>query len=194
MDFAAYLSALRGKRVAVLGAGVSNRPLIELLRAHGVAVTVRDKKEDLGEYGDTLRQNGCSLCLGSEYLQNLTEDVIFRTPGLRPDLPELCAAVERGSVLTSEMEAKTPSLMSCLMNSMSYQTNSTSLSYPMNSMSCLMSLSYLMKRNLCQRSPCQRMNFRYRMNLCQRMNFRYLRNLYQRNLCQRMNLSYLRFV
>ena len=105
MDFDAYLSALRGKRVAVLGAGVSNRPLIALLRAHGVAVTVRDKKEDLGEYADTLRQNGCSLCLGPEYLQNLTEDVIFRTPGLRPDLPELCAAVERGSVLTSEMEA-----------------------------------------------------------------------------------------
>ena len=30
--------------------------------------------------------------------------MIFRTPGLRPDVPELAAAVERGSVLTSEME------------------------------------------------------------------------------------------
>ena len=31
--------------------------------------------------------------------------MLFRsTPGMRPDLPELTTAVERGSVLTSEME------------------------------------------------------------------------------------------
>ena len=38
-------------------------------------------------------------------MKDLTEDIIFRTPGMRPDLPELTAAVRRGSVLTSEMEA-----------------------------------------------------------------------------------------
>ena len=30
--------------------------------------------------------------------------MIFRTPGLRPDLPQLVKAVEGGSRLTSEME------------------------------------------------------------------------------------------
>lgn len=44
------------------------------------------------------------LRLGADYLEDLTEDVIFRTPGMRPDLPQLRQAVERGSVLTSEME------------------------------------------------------------------------------------------
>ena len=42
--------------------------------------------------------------MGEAYLDGLTEDVIFRTPGMRPDLPQLAAAVSRGSVLTSEME------------------------------------------------------------------------------------------
>ena len=48
---------------------------------------------------------GVSLRLGEGYLEELTEDVIFRTPGMRPDLPQLSAAVTRGAVLTSEMEA-----------------------------------------------------------------------------------------
>ena len=47
---------------------------------------------------------GARLRLGEDYLGELTEDVIFRTPGMRPDLPALSAAVAAGSELTSEME------------------------------------------------------------------------------------------
>lgn len=106
MDFEEYLHSLRDKTVAVIGIGVSNRPLIQLLLDRGVTVTACDKKsrEALGAIGDELEGRGCHLRLGEDYLKNLTEDVIFRTPGMRPDLPELTAAVERGSVLTSEME------------------------------------------------------------------------------------------
>ena len=42
--------------------------------------------------------------LGADYLHGLHEDVIFRTPGLRPDVPELLQAQQQGSELTSEME------------------------------------------------------------------------------------------
>ena len=106
MDFEEYLHSLRDKTVAVIGIGVSNRPLIQLLLDRGVTVTACDKKsrEALGAIGDELEGRGCHLRLGEDYLKNLTEDVIFRTPGMRPDLPELTAAVERGSVLTSELE------------------------------------------------------------------------------------------
>ena len=106
MKFEEYLSSLRGKSVAVIGIGVSNQPLIRLLLDRGIQVTACDKKnrEDLGELGDELERHGCCLQLGEDYLKDLTEDVIFRTPGLRPDVPELAAAVERGSRLTSEME------------------------------------------------------------------------------------------
>jgi len=58
----------------------------------------------LGAPAEELEAKGCRLQLGEDYLRDLTEDVIFRTPGMRPDLPELTAAVERGSELTSEME------------------------------------------------------------------------------------------
>ncbi len=106
MSFASYMASLSGKRVAVIGIGISNRPLIEALLDHGVAVTACDKKEreKIGELADHLEARGCRLQLGEAYLSHLDEDVIFRTPGMRPDLPELKAAVDRGSVLTSEME------------------------------------------------------------------------------------------
>lgn len=106
VKFEEYLSSLRNKTVAVIGIGVSNRPLIELLLSRGVAVTACDKKDraTLGALAEELVGKGCRLRLGPDYLKDLTEDVIFRTPGMRPDLPELHAAVERGSTLTSEME------------------------------------------------------------------------------------------
>ena len=69
-------------------------------------MTACDKKDraTLGAPAEELVGKGCRLRLGPDYLKDLTEDVIFRTPGMRPDLPELNAAVERGSTLTSEME------------------------------------------------------------------------------------------
>lgn len=106
MKFEEYLASLQNKTVAVIGIGVSNRPLIELLLSRGVAVTACDKKDRtaLGALAEELEEKGCRLRLGPDYLRDLTEDVIFRTPGMRPDLPELTAAVKRGSKLTSEME------------------------------------------------------------------------------------------
>ena len=106
MNFEEYLDSLQNKTMAVIGIGVSNQPLIKLLLDRGIAVTACDKKdrESLGIVAEQLEANGCRLRLGEKYLEDLTEDVIFRTPGMRPDLPQLTAAVERGSRLTSEME------------------------------------------------------------------------------------------
>ena len=106
MNFEEYSDSLRDKTVAVIGIGVSNQPLIQLLLSRGIRVTACDKKnrEALGIVAEQLEANGCSLRLGEGYLDGLTEDVIFRTPGMRPDLPQFTAAVKRGSILTSEME------------------------------------------------------------------------------------------
>lgn len=106
MSFEEYLSSLKNKTVAVIGIGVSNEPLIRLLLERGIAVTACDKKERaaLGALGDELEAAGCHLQLGEGYLQGLKQDVIFRTPGMRPDLPELLGAVANGAQLTSEME------------------------------------------------------------------------------------------
>ena len=106
MTLQEYVSSIRSKTVAVVGIGVSNTPLIRLLASAGVAVTACDKRDRaaLGELGDELERLGVRLQLGEDYLEGLTQDVIFRTPGLRPDVPQLLRAVEQGSELTSEME------------------------------------------------------------------------------------------
>ena len=99
-----YLRSLGGKRVAVIGIGVSNRPLLRLLLEEGIDVTACDKKKraELGPLGDELEAAGCKLRLGPDYLAGLDQDVIFRTPGLHPR--HLAEAAARGSVITSEME------------------------------------------------------------------------------------------
>lgn len=94
------------KTCAVVGVGVSNLPLIRFLRAHGARVTARDRKtaQELGSIADELTALGVSTRLGADYLDDLSEEVIFRSPGLRPDLPAFLEAVDRGAQLTSEME------------------------------------------------------------------------------------------
>ena len=101
-----YIEDMRGKRIAIIGIGVSNTPLLELLLAEGIRVTACDKRsrEQMGEQAEHLEQLGCELHLGADYLKDLDADVIFRTPGLRPDVPEISACVQNGAVLTSEME------------------------------------------------------------------------------------------
>ena len=102
----AYLAGLRGKRVTVIGIGVSNRPLLRLLAGAGAKVTARDRKteEQLGDIVPRLREWGVELVLGENYMEGIGGDVVFRTPSLRPDHPGLLAAVEQGARLTSEME------------------------------------------------------------------------------------------
>ena len=106
MNFSAYLESLKDKTVAVIGIGVSNRPLIEALLNAGISVSACDRKERsaLCEYADRLERMGAKLQLGENYLQDLHQDVIFRTPGMRPDVPALTAAAQQGSQITSEME------------------------------------------------------------------------------------------
>lgn len=93
MSEVSFPQNLRGKTVTVLGYGISNRPLVRLLTEAGIAVTVRDKNQ--------LPEIPGAVCIsGPDYLKGITEDVIFRTPGIRPD------AIVRpeNSLLTSEME------------------------------------------------------------------------------------------
>ena len=106
MTIQEYLTSLKGKTAAVLGIGVSNTPLIELLCRSGVQVVACDKKsrDALGERAAQLEALGARLCLGEHYLDDLRADIIFRTPGMRPDVPALLEAKKRGSVVTSEME------------------------------------------------------------------------------------------
>lgn len=106
MSLKDYIKSLAGKAVTVVGAGVSNRPLVRVLAEGGVAVTVCDRAtpEALGDFYTECSALGVRFCLGESYLEDLDGDIVFRTPGMHPHHPALLRAVERGAVLTSEME------------------------------------------------------------------------------------------
>ena len=95
-----------GKNITVIGIGISNLPLIKYLVSLGANVTACDRRsaEDLGENYTELEKLGVKFNLGDGYLNNLSGDMIFKTPGMRYDGPELLKAKENGSIVTSEME------------------------------------------------------------------------------------------
>ncbi|MBE6977010.1 MAG: UDP-N-acetylmuramoyl-L-alanine--D-glutamate ligase [Ruminococcaceae bacterium] len=106
MEFTEYFSSLKDKKIAVLGLGVSNRPLVRLLLEFGCDVTGCDRtdREKLDDEVLELERQGCALRLGEGYLENLEADVVFRTPGMHPGNPALEALRSRGATVTSEME------------------------------------------------------------------------------------------
>jgi len=104
--FDAYFSSLRGKRIAVLGLGVSNRPLVRLLLEFGCTVFGCDRtpREKLDEEVLELERMGCHLRVGEGYLDGLTADLLFRTPGMHPDHPAIAGLRAAGAEVTSEMD------------------------------------------------------------------------------------------
>lgn len=106
---AAFFEWLDGKRVAVCGIGNNNTPVVLQFLKYGASVTACDRRsrEQLGETAAALEGAGASLRLGEGYLSSLETDgadLILRTPGMKPYLPEFEEARRRGTPVTSEME------------------------------------------------------------------------------------------
>ncbi len=138
------MSRVQGGHCTVLGYGLSNRPLVAWLLGHGARrVTVRDRRpaEELradAEAFFALRAPKAApgggipaeveFIGGEGYLSGLEGDIIFRSPGIRPDAPEIAAAVAAGAVLSSEMElflALTPATVLGLSGSDGKTTSTT---------------------------------------------------------------------
>lgn len=94
---------INGKKVSVIGLGVSNIPAIKYLNANGAHIIARDKNEEIPEQLKDLEN--IEFVLGENYLSNLKDsDYIFRSPGIKPFTPEIEEAVANGVILTSEIE------------------------------------------------------------------------------------------
>ncbi len=104
--FTQYFEGLKDKKILVLGLGVSNRPLVRLLLQAGCQVTGCDRtpREKLEPEVLELEKQGCTLHVGENYLEGLSADVVFRTPGMHPGNPALEALRASGAEVTSEME------------------------------------------------------------------------------------------
>lgn len=105
-EFNEFLKSVNGKKCTVIGMGVSNIPLIRLLLEHGAVVTVCDKKEDHDlSVVSEFKHKGAKLVFGENYLSDISgAEIIFKTPGMRYDLPELMSAEKSGAFITTEME------------------------------------------------------------------------------------------
>lgn len=99
---------IRYRKVAVIGLGVSNLPLLDYLANQKAKVTIFDEreKEKIDPEGLTkIQQYQFSAFWGKDCLTHLTGfDLIFRSPSCLPTKPELEKEAKRGAMVTSEIE------------------------------------------------------------------------------------------
>lgn len=90
---------LKKSKIAIIGVGVSNLPLLDYLYELGCNVTIfSDKKieTDLSKYNYKIHEDGLKELVGF--------DIIFRSPGCLPTRSEIAKEIERGCYVTTEVE------------------------------------------------------------------------------------------
>ncbi len=101
------LREIRRRKIAVVGLGVSNQALLRFLLARGarrVAAGDRKTAAELGPAAEWLAGLPIDLRLGPGYLGVLEgAEIVYLTPGIRKDLPEIAAARAAGARITSEI-------------------------------------------------------------------------------------------
>ena len=104
----AFERNVRGKRVAIIGLGVSNIPLIDYLYNLQAKVTVFDQRDKEKLEEDIVRKienYGFELVTGKNALHFLRGyNIIFRSPSCLPTTLQLVSEQKRGAIVTSEIE------------------------------------------------------------------------------------------
>ena len=97
---------ISGRRCEILGLGVSNLPLARKICDMGETLTVKDKAplSALGDDARALADAGVSFVCGDGAFERCDGDLIFRSPGIRPDIACIADAVARGAELSGEIE------------------------------------------------------------------------------------------
>lgn len=99
---------VKNKRIAIIGLGTSNIPLIDYFYELGAFISVFDNREKETidtEVAKKLEDYHIKGYFGKDNLKDLIGfDYIFRSPSCMPNTPEIEADVRRGAVLTSEIE------------------------------------------------------------------------------------------
>ena len=107
-NYESFKKELKTKKIAVLGAGVSNIPLLKQLACENCDVTLFDQKEKENINEDIqklINEKKLKCFLGQNYLEGLKSfDIIFRSPSLLPSNPYLKEEESRGCYITTEVE------------------------------------------------------------------------------------------
>lgn len=109
MNIEEFFNDINGKTIAFCGIGRSNLPVMELFHKKGAKIVARDKNTALADPNSSdaakiLEKINAKLILGENYLDNLNEYMVLRTPGIPYTFPEFQKAVKNGVNVTSEME------------------------------------------------------------------------------------------
>ncbi len=96
------------KKVAIIGLGVSNLPLIDYFYNKKSNVTIfegRELDKIPKDVLDKIKKYKMNIFAGKNYLSNLKEfDLILRSPSCLPTTAELAKEEERGAIVTTEIE------------------------------------------------------------------------------------------
>ena len=99
---------LKERKVAIIGLGVSNLPLLKYMYEKDANVTVFDEKEKEEiprKLLERLQKYGANAFFGKKCFRNLKGfDIIFRSPSCLPTRKELIEEENRGAIITSEIE------------------------------------------------------------------------------------------
>lgn len=103
-----FKKELKKMKIAIIGAGVSNLPLLTYLNHLGCDITLFDQKslEDMKlETKQLLEKEKVQFYGGKNYLESLVGfDIIFRSPSFLPTNKYLRKEKERGAIITTEVE------------------------------------------------------------------------------------------
>ena len=89
---------LRKSKIAIIGLGVSNLPLLDYLHDLGCDVTIFSDQKidvDISKYNFRIYEDGLSKLIGF--------DIIFRSPGCLPTREEIKKEIARGAYVTTEV-------------------------------------------------------------------------------------------
>ena len=99
---------IKFRKVAVIGLGVSNLPLLDYLHDKKSTVTIFDDRnidELPKEIVEKITNYGFNFSFGKNSLEKLQNfDLIFRSPSCLPTKPELQAEIKRAAIVTKEIE------------------------------------------------------------------------------------------
>jgi len=99
---------IRFRKVAIIGLGVSNLPLLDYFHENKAQVTVFDNRtidEISKEIVDKITTYNFEFSFGKNCLEKLQGfNIIFRSPSCLPTKPELQAEANRGAIVTTEVE------------------------------------------------------------------------------------------
>lgn len=99
---------LKNKKVAIIGLGVSNMPLLDYMydKKANVTIFVEDDENKIDKnILSIVNKYKCGTSFGKDALSKLKDfDIIFRSPSCLPTRKELMEEKQRGAIVTTEIE------------------------------------------------------------------------------------------